>query len=152
MGLVSSRATKSNGRHSRGATPTMRDVLRIQSGCTFRRSNSRMTRRPAERRGKSQAIISTIMPASSSTFRALLSVAATTTRPSWSLTALHRRRTNLTNMCPQAALVAAHPHLWLDDEYSLYDMFGFEFTLLRLGAKPPDATPLRAAAQSQVCL
>ena len=51
-------------------------------------------------------------------------------------------------MCPQAALVAA-PHLWLDDEYSLYDMFGFEFTLLRLGAKPPDATPLRAAAQAQ---
>jgi hypothetical protein len=28
-------------------------------------------------------------------------------------------------------------------------MFGFEFTLLRLGAKPPDATPLRAAAQAK---
>lgn len=41
------------------------------------------------------------------------------------------------------------PHLWLDDGYSLYDMFGFEFTLLRLGAKPPDATPLRAAAQAK---
>ena len=41
------------------------------------------------------------------------------------------------------------PHLWLDDEYSLYDMFGFEFTLLRLGAKPPDATPLRAPAKAE---
>jgi aromatic ring hydroxylase-like protein len=41
------------------------------------------------------------------------------------------------------------PHLWLEDEYSLYDMFAFEFTLLRLGAKPPDATPLRAAAQAK---
>jgi 2-polyprenyl-6-methoxyphenol hydroxylase-like FAD-dependent oxidoreductase len=41
------------------------------------------------------------------------------------------------------------PHLWLDDEYSLYDMFGFEFTLLRLGAKRPDSTPLRAAAQAK---
>jgi FAD binding domain len=41
------------------------------------------------------------------------------------------------------------PHLWLDDEHSLYDAFGFEFTFLRLGAKPPDATPLRATAQAQ---
>ncbi|HEY1860374.1 MAG TPA: FAD-dependent oxidoreductase, partial [Gemmataceae bacterium] len=41
------------------------------------------------------------------------------------------------------------PHLWLDDESSLYDMFGFEFTLLHLGGKPPDATPLRAAAQAK---
>jgi hypothetical protein len=28
-------------------------------------------------------------------------------------------------------------------------MFGFEFTLLRLGAKPPDATPIRAAARTK---
>jgi 2-polyprenyl-6-methoxyphenol hydroxylase-like FAD-dependent oxidoreductase len=41
------------------------------------------------------------------------------------------------------------PHLWLDDEHSLYDAFGFEFTLVRLGAKPPDATPFRATAQAQ---
>ncbi|MGA8697682.1 MAG: hypothetical protein WB689_28385, partial [Xanthobacteraceae bacterium] len=26
------------------------------------------------------------------------------------------------------------PHLWLGDEHSLYDAFGFEFTFLRLGA------------------
>jgi hypothetical protein len=39
--------------------------------------------------------------------------------------------------------------LWLDDEYSLYDMFGFEFTLLRLGAKLPDASPLRAEARAK---
>jgi hypothetical protein len=41
------------------------------------------------------------------------------------------------------------PHLWLGDEHSLYDAFGFEFTFLRLGAKPPDATPFRATAQAQ---
>jgi hypothetical protein len=28
-------------------------------------------------------------------------------------------------------------------------MFGFEFTLLRLGAKSPDATPLRATTQGK---
>ena len=28
-------------------------------------------------------------------------------------------------------------------------MFGFEFTLLRLGAKPPDASPLRAEARAK---
>jgi hypothetical protein len=41
------------------------------------------------------------------------------------------------------------PHLWLGDEHSLYDSFGFECTFLRLGAKPPDATPFRATAQAQ---
>ena len=39
------------------------------------------------------------------------------------------------------------PHLWLDDGRSLYDALGFEFTLLRLGQRAPDAAPLvRAAA------
>ncbi|HLI22962.1 MAG TPA: FAD-dependent oxidoreductase [Stellaceae bacterium] len=31
------------------------------------------------------------------------------------------------------------PHAWLADGRSLYDTLGFEFTLLRLGPRPPDA-------------
>jgi hypothetical protein len=38
------------------------------------------------------------------------------------------------------------PHLWLDDGRSLYDVFGFEFTLLRLGPQPADAAPFVSAA------
>ena len=41
------------------------------------------------------------------------------------------------------------PHLWLADGRSLYDAFGFEFTLLRLGAKPADVAPFAAAATVQ---
>ena len=39
------------------------------------------------------------------------------------------------------------PHLWLADGRSLYDMFGFEFTLLQLGKKC-DATPFETAAKA----
>lgn len=35
------------------------------------------------------------------------------------------------------------PHLWLGEDRSLYDEFGFEWTLLRLGPKPPPATEIR---------
>jgi hypothetical protein len=38
------------------------------------------------------------------------------------------------------------PHLWLADGRSLYDTFGFEFTLLQLGRKH-DATPFETAAK-----
>ena len=41
------------------------------------------------------------------------------------------------------------PHLWLADGRSLYDTFGFEFTLLRFGAKAPDVTSFIAAAKAQ---
>jgi 2-polyprenyl-6-methoxyphenol hydroxylase-like FAD-dependent oxidoreductase len=45
------------------------------------------------------------------------------------------------------------PHAWLDDERCLYDLFGPDFTLLRLGVSPPDAEPLlRAAATAGVPL
>jgi 2-polyprenyl-6-methoxyphenol hydroxylase-like FAD-dependent oxidoreductase len=40
------------------------------------------------------------------------------------------------------------PHLWLADDRSLYDTFGFEFTLLRLGPAPASAEPFVAAAQA----
>ena len=40
------------------------------------------------------------------------------------------------------------PHLWLADGRSLYDAFGDEFTLLRLGKKPPAATAFVQAASS----
>jgi hypothetical protein len=45
------------------------------------------------------------------------------------------------------------PHLWLPDGRSLFDMFGFEWTLLRLGASPPTGDRLiRAAGQLNVGL
>jgi 2-polyprenyl-6-methoxyphenol hydroxylase-like FAD-dependent oxidoreductase len=40
------------------------------------------------------------------------------------------------------------PHLWLSDGRSLYDTFGFEFTLLAMGDQPVNATPWQAAAQA----
>ena len=40
------------------------------------------------------------------------------------------------------------PHLWLADGRSLYDTFGFEFTLLRLGPAPASAEPFVAAASA----
>jgi 2-polyprenyl-6-methoxyphenol hydroxylase-like FAD-dependent oxidoreductase len=41
------------------------------------------------------------------------------------------------------------PHAWLDGERSTLDLFGDGFVLLRLGANPPDATRLLAAAKAQ---
>jgi 2-polyprenyl-6-methoxyphenol hydroxylase-like FAD-dependent oxidoreductase len=49
---------------------------------------------------------------------------------------------------PTACPGGRAPHLWLDDGRSLYDALGFEFTLLQLGAKPPDAAPYRVAAEA----
>jgi len=40
------------------------------------------------------------------------------------------------------------PHLWLGNGRSLYDAFGFEFTLLQLGPRPADAEPFRRTAQA----
>lgn len=39
------------------------------------------------------------------------------------------------------------PHLWLDGERSLYDLFGPDWTLLRLGAAPPAADGWARAAR-----
>ena len=50
---------------------------------------------------------------------------------------------------PTACPGGRAPHLWLADGRSLYDTFGFEFTLLRLGAKAPDVTSFIAAAKAQ---
>lgn len=35
--------------------------------------------------------------------------------------------------------------MWLSDGRSLYDLFGFEWTLLRLGGSPPDSSLLERA-------
>jgi 2-polyprenyl-6-methoxyphenol hydroxylase-like FAD-dependent oxidoreductase len=40
------------------------------------------------------------------------------------------------------------PHLWLPNGRSLFDAFGFEFTLLRLGSAAPDAASLIAEART----
>jgi 2-polyprenyl-6-methoxyphenol hydroxylase-like FAD-dependent oxidoreductase len=39
------------------------------------------------------------------------------------------------------------PHMWLADGQSLYDAFGFEWTLLRLGHNPPDGSLFETAAR-----
>lgn len=39
------------------------------------------------------------------------------------------------------------PHVWLEGAQSLYDLFGFEWTLLRLGPDPASATPFTRAAR-----
>jgi 2-polyprenyl-6-methoxyphenol hydroxylase-like FAD-dependent oxidoreductase len=49
---------------------------------------------------------------------------------------------------PTACPGGRAPHLWLPDGRSLYDAFGFEFTLLQLGPRPADAAPFEAAAAS----
>ena len=38
------------------------------------------------------------------------------------------------------------PHLWVAEGRSLYDTLGFEFTLLRLGPRPPDVASFCSAA------
>jgi 2-polyprenyl-6-methoxyphenol hydroxylase-like FAD-dependent oxidoreductase len=47
---------------------------------------------------------------------------------------------------PTATPGGRPPHLWLADGHSLYDLFGFEWTLLRLGDAPPDASNFERAA------
>ncbi len=50
---------------------------------------------------------------------------------------------------PSATPGGRAPHAWLGDGRSLYDAFGFEFSLLRLGPKPPDGAALIEAAARQ---
>ena len=47
---------------------------------------------------------------------------------------------------PSASPGGRAPHLWLDEDRSLFDAFGFEWTLLRLGPKPPPGDRLIGAA------
>jgi 2-polyprenyl-6-methoxyphenol hydroxylase-like FAD-dependent oxidoreductase len=49
---------------------------------------------------------------------------------------------------PSACPGGRAPHVWIDDDSSLFDLFGFEFTLLRLGQRAPSAQPFAAAAES----
>jgi 2-polyprenyl-6-methoxyphenol hydroxylase-like FAD-dependent oxidoreductase len=48
---------------------------------------------------------------------------------------------------PTACPGGRAPHLWFPDGGSIYDKFGFEFTLLRLGPKPAPALGLIRAAE-----
>lgn len=48
---------------------------------------------------------------------------------------------------PTAVPGGRAPHMWLDGAgQSLYDIFGFDWTLLRLGAASPDVEPFRSSA------
>ncbi len=47
---------------------------------------------------------------------------------------------------PTASPGGRAPHAWIDDTTSLYDLFGFEWTLLRRGRRPPGGEGLIAAA------
>jgi 2-polyprenyl-6-methoxyphenol hydroxylase-like FAD-dependent oxidoreductase len=49
---------------------------------------------------------------------------------------------------PSASPGGRAPHLWMDDDTSLFDRFGFDFTLLRLGPHPASAEPFVTAAAS----
>ncbi len=54
---------------------------------------------------------------------------------------------------PTATPGGRAPHAWRGDGRSLYDAFGFEFSLLRLGAAPPDASAfVKAAARRRIPL
>jgi 2-polyprenyl-6-methoxyphenol hydroxylase-like FAD-dependent oxidoreductase len=50
---------------------------------------------------------------------------------------------------PSAVPGGRAPHLWLGGGRSLYDVLGFEFTLLRLGPKAPDGAALARAAKAR---
>jgi 2-polyprenyl-6-methoxyphenol hydroxylase-like FAD-dependent oxidoreductase len=50
------------------------------------------------------------------------------------------------NYVPTARPGSRAPHAWLEDGRSTLDLFGAGFTLLRLGAHPPEADALEAAA------
>jgi 2-polyprenyl-6-methoxyphenol hydroxylase-like FAD-dependent oxidoreductase len=47
---------------------------------------------------------------------------------------------------PSAAPGGRAPHAWIDQDTSLYDLFGFEWTLLRTGADAPRGEAFAAAA------
>jgi hypothetical protein len=48
---------------------------------------------------------------------------------------------------PSASPGVRAPHVWLDERRSLFDTFGFEWTLLRLGPAPPSGDHVLAAAR-----
>jgi 2-polyprenyl-6-methoxyphenol hydroxylase-like FAD-dependent oxidoreductase len=50
---------------------------------------------------------------------------------------------------PTACPGGRAPHLWLTPERSLYDAFGFEWTLLRLGSRAPSAESFVRAASNR---
>jgi hypothetical protein len=52
---------------------------------------------------------------------------------------------------PSAVPGGRPPHLWLPDGRSLYDLLGFEWTLVRMGASPPASSRLQRALTARGC-
>jgi hypothetical protein len=50
---------------------------------------------------------------------------------------------------PSASPGGRAPHMWLTEDHSLFDAFGFEWTLLRLGTTPPAADDFVTAAKNR---
>ena len=72
---------------------------------------------------------------------------ATTAHPA-PVVALTPPRDSTNVYVPAATPGGRPPHAWLGKGYSLYDLFGFEWTLPRLGRQPPDSQGFERAAST----
>ena len=138
-GPACSTATASSGRRSPSATPPMRAALPTRSAC-FRPEECGETRGPARRvHAQPPATISIITRASSSTFRASPSAAATTARPfsvpddTFLPPPGQTERDHPADRLPRGGRALSHV-VSVDVVISASDHTpGFEFTLLALG-------------------
>jgi 2-polyprenyl-6-methoxyphenol hydroxylase-like FAD-dependent oxidoreductase len=140
-------AMKPSGRRSPDVTRRTRAVLPIRSGCSFHRRNWKTTVPAGEAARKRtsdhfnyHARFEFNIPGITFGGRydgSPIIVADDTLPPP------DRPNDYVPTACPGGRA----PHLWLADGRSLYDPFGFEFTLLQLGTKH-DATPFETAAKA----
>ena len=146
-------ATRPSASRSRGATPPMRAASPIRSASSQPPPEIE-EETPRRRRGARRAPASYLAPtrAPNSTFPASRSAAATTARRSSSPTAPRRRPTAPTSTSRRACPGGRPPHAWLADGRSLYDRFGFEWTLLRLGGAPDARRSRRRRGRSRLDL
>ena len=142
-----STATRPSGRRSRSATPPTRAALRIRSGCSCPPPEIEDDSPAGEAARKiagdhlNRHARARVQHSRHHLRRPLRRLADRRVR-----TAPRRRPMPPTPTSPTACPGGRAPHLWLADGRSLYDAFGFEFTLLRLGA---DAPPTQRRSRPQ---